>query len=293
MSNRLLEKGREGLIDGTVDLDTNTIKVMLMNLDVADTAVKAITGATNATPIVVTATGHGFATGDVVVIGKVGGNLAANNLWKIVVVDANSFSLRDVKDGSTNSVGSAAYTSGGYAVCLGPSVAGDNLDDFDGCRASGSTDQTLTSPTVTNGTFDAADPTFTAVPGGADLEAALHYKDTGTGSTSRAIFFQDGRIIVECNTTAAAAATSIPVLPLPAGLASGTVLTFSNGATATLSGAAAAGARSISVTALAAQVTAGSYASADTSPASGFPVTPNGGNISLSWDNGVNRIFTV
>jgi hypothetical protein len=176
---------------------------------------------------------------------------------------------------------------------LGPSAAGDNLDDFDGCRAAGTTDQTLTSPTVTSGTFDAADPTFTAVPGGPDLEAVLHYKDTGTGSTSRAVFFQDGRIVVECNTTAAAAATSIPVLPLPAGLANGTVLTFSNGATATLSALAAAGARALTVSALAAQVTAGSYASADPSPASGLPVTPNGGNITIQFDSGANKIFTV
>jgi hypothetical protein len=278
--NRLFEKGREGFLDGTIDWDGSVIKAILLDLNTADAAVKAITGATNATPIVVTATAHGFTTGDVVVIGGVGGNLAANNVWKIVVIDANSFSLRDVKDGATNSVGSAAYTSGGYVVCLGPSAAGDNLDDFDACRVG--TDQTLTSPTVTNGIADAADSTWTAVTG-ATVEAIGLYKDTGVATTSRMAFFADGRIVVECAATAAAAATSIPVLPLAAGLANGTVLTFSNGATATLSGAAAAGARTLTVTALAAQITAGSYASADTSPASGLPVTPNGGNITAQW----------
>jgi hypothetical protein len=181
-------------------------------------------------------------------------------------VAANTMELADVKDGTTNSVGSGAYTSGGYVVCLGPSAAGDNLDDFDACRVG--TDQTLTSPTVTNGIADAADSTWTAVTG-ATVEAIGLYKDTGVAGTSRMAFF--------------AAATSIPVLPLAAGLANGTVLTFSNGATATLSGAAAAGARTLTVTALAAQITAGSYASADTSPASGLPVTPNGGNITAQW----------
>jgi hypothetical protein len=280
MSNRLLEKGREGFLDGTLDFDTNTFKAILLDLNTADAAVKAVAGATNATPIVVTATAHGFANGDVVVIGGVGGNLAANNVWKIKNVAANTMELADVKDGTTNSVGSGAYTSGGYVVCLGPSAPGDNLDDFDACRVG--TDQTLTSPTVTNGIADAADSTWTAVTG-ATVEAIGLYKDTGVAGTSRMAFFADGRIVVECAATAAAAATSIPVLPLAAGLANGTVLTFSNGATATLSGAAAAGARTLTVTALAAQITAGSYASADTSPASGLPVTPNGGNITAQW----------
>jgi hypothetical protein len=283
MSNRLLEKGREGFLDGTIDFDTNTIKAILLDLNTADAAVKAITGATNATPIVVTATGHGFTTGDVVVIGGVGGNLAANNVWKIVTVDANSFSLRDVKDGSTNSVGSAAYTSGGYVVCLGPSAAGDNLDDFDACRVG--TDQTLTSPTVTNGIADAADSTWTAVTG-ATVEAIGLYKDTGTASTSRMAFFADGRVVVEiaAATTMGAGATTFPVLPLPAGLANGTVLTFSNGKTITLTAAPAAGARTITGTGTNTDVfAAGAYASADTSPASGLPVTPNGGNITAQY----------
>lgn len=66
----------------------------------------AITGATNATPIVVTSTGHGLATGDSVVVAGVGGNAAANGTWKITKINNNSFSL----DGS---VGSGNYTSGG------------------------------------------------------------------------------------------------------------------------------------------------------------------------------------
>lgn len=66
----------------------------------------AITNATNATPIVVTATGHGLTTGDRVIIESVGGNTNANGTWKITVVDANSFNI-------DNRAGNAAYTSGG------------------------------------------------------------------------------------------------------------------------------------------------------------------------------------
>lgn len=69
---------------------------------------KTITAATNASPIVVTATTHGFANNDVVSITGVVGNTAANGIWQITFIDANTFSLN-------SSVGSGAYTSGGLA----------------------------------------------------------------------------------------------------------------------------------------------------------------------------------
>lgn len=70
---------------------------------------KAITGATQATPIVVTSAGHGLATNQGVVISGVGGNTAANGTWIVTFIDANTFSLNA-------SVGNAAYTSGGVWV---------------------------------------------------------------------------------------------------------------------------------------------------------------------------------
>lgn len=70
----------------------------------------AITAASNATPIVITATGHGYRTGDPITVSGVGGNTTANGVWPTVtVVNANQFSL----DGSS---GSGSYTSGGIAV---------------------------------------------------------------------------------------------------------------------------------------------------------------------------------
>lgn len=65
-----------------------------------------ITGATNASPIVITITAHGYETGDQVTITGVLGNTAANGNWTITVLTANTFSL----DGST---GNGSYTSGG------------------------------------------------------------------------------------------------------------------------------------------------------------------------------------
>lgn len=68
-----------------------------------------ITGASNATPIVITSTAHGLTTGSVVKITGVGGNTSANNTWTITVLTANTFSLND-------SSGQAAYTGGGTWV---------------------------------------------------------------------------------------------------------------------------------------------------------------------------------
>ena len=288
MANVVMEKGREGFLDGTLDWDTNTFKAALLDLDTTDVGIKAITGATNATPIVITSTSHGFANGDLVLIGKVGGNLAANGVFAVAGQTTNTFNLTDPITG-TNVVGSAAYTSGGYAVCLGPSASGDNLDDFDAAVVG--TAQTLTSPTVTQGVADAADVTFSSVSG-ATVEAILIYKDTGTASTSRVAALIDGRHIVTCAATAASSSTTIAVERLAAGIPSGTVLTFSNGASATLSALANAGDRTITVSSTAASISAGSRADAPAT-SSGLPVTPNGGSITITWDNGANRIFKL
>jgi hypothetical protein len=69
-------------------------------------ATKSITGATNATPIAITCTAHGYSTGDTVVVTSVAGNTNANGTWEITSTGANTFTL----DGSA---GNAAYTSGG------------------------------------------------------------------------------------------------------------------------------------------------------------------------------------
>lgn len=74
-----------------------------------ESEVGTIIGATNASPIVVTVTAHGYETGDQATIANVLGNLAANGNWTITVLTADTFSL----DGST---GDGAYTSGGTCV---------------------------------------------------------------------------------------------------------------------------------------------------------------------------------
>jgi hypothetical protein len=84
----------------------------------------AVTGATNATPIVITSTGHGRLTNDLVSIVGVGGNTAANGLRRVTVIDANSFTLSDPLTGDSIA-GNGAYTSGG-TVCDGGTVEPDH-----------------------------------------------------------------------------------------------------------------------------------------------------------------------
>jgi len=66
----------------------------------------AVTGATNASPIVLTSTGHNLVSGDVISVSGVLGNTAANGIFTVTKVDANSFSLN-------GSSGNGAYVSGG------------------------------------------------------------------------------------------------------------------------------------------------------------------------------------
>lgn len=82
-----------------------------------------ITGATNATPIVVTSAGHGLTVGTRVTISGVLGNTGANGTFVVSAVTSNTFTL-------TSSVGNGAYTSGGlwhvsglYEVSITPAGA--------------------------------------------------------------------------------------------------------------------------------------------------------------------------
>lgn len=53
------------------------------------------------------------------------------------------------------------------------------------------TPQTIGSKTFTNGLFDGADVTFSAVPAGPSLEAIVIFIDTGSAATSRLVAYID------------------------------------------------------------------------------------------------------
>jgi len=81
-------------------------------LDAAPGATAAITGVSQADPCVITATAHGFSTGDQIKITNVEGMTELNGkLYKITKLTADTFSLDGI-----DSTGYTAYTSGG--VCI-------------------------------------------------------------------------------------------------------------------------------------------------------------------------------
>lgn len=289
MADKVFLRGLEAFLAATDDWDTNTHSAALLDLTVSEVGNRLIASSTNATPIVITtAVAHGFTTGDIVSITGHVTNTAANGIWAITAASGSVFSLTDPILG-TNVVGNGVGGATGRAVNLGPSASGDNWDDFDACLVGAKVN--LTSPTVTSGVADAADVTFTAVSGNA-CQAVVIFRDTGTTTTSTMTALIDGRQIVTCAATTASTAVSLPVERLRGGIPNGTVLAFSNGASATLSALANAGDRTLTVTSTAATITAGNRADAPITGA-GLPVTPNGGNISIAWDNGANKIFAL
>ena len=99
--------------------------------------------------------------------------------WKEAVIQASSDSAL------TGNVKAVLVDLADYTY----SSAHDFLDDVPaGARVA--TSGNLASKTYTNGTFDTADFTFTAVTGDVS-EAIILYIDTGTASTSRLVAFLD------------------------------------------------------------------------------------------------------
>jgi len=287
MSARLFDFGRSGFSDA-INWLTDTIKAIQLQLDGAltDVGVKAITGATNASPIVITSTAHGFANNDIVVVRGVGGNTAANGTWQIANVAANTFELKTLTFQNLNSTGNAAYTSGGCAINL---TLPDFLDDISAARV-GSDTAAFTSKTNTAGVLDAADLSFSGVTG--TIHGLAIYKDAGTEATDPVIFFFDGKTQVTVAADAASSATTLWVETLEGAIANGTAIVFSNGVTATLTAGASAGARSLTVSALSGAIPAGHTADAQTT-GSGLPLTLSSGAYTIAWDNTSNRIVKI
>lgn len=181
MPNAFFETGRAKVLEGVIQLGTHVVKTAAVRSTVGTpTLGKVVTGATNATPIVVTATSHGFANGDIVMIFGVLGNLAANGVFKIANVGANTFELTD-PDTDANVGGSGAYTSGGVAINLTSKV--DFLVDVDptAVAATSGAHASKTFNVPRGGVYDAADGNLVAVPAGAAIDTLVTYCDTTLG----------------------------------------------------------------------------------------------------------------
>lgn len=112
---------------------------------------KAITNATNATPIVITSNSHGLSNGQAVTITDVGGNTAANGTFIVGSVATNTFSLYATTTGTGGAgiAGNGAYTSGGFWSLAGVEDATLKLRTDGVTPAEGDTAGTYTEATFT------------------------------------------------------------------------------------------------------------------------------------------------
>lgn len=81
----------------------------------------AVTSSTDATPIVVTATAHGFTTGQQVMIFGHTTNVAANGIYSVTRLSANTFSLQNINTGA-NIAGSGGGAGSSGICVLAPKV---------------------------------------------------------------------------------------------------------------------------------------------------------------------------
>lgn len=109
-----------------------------------------ITNATNATPIVVTCTAHGYANGDLVTISGVEGNGAANGTYRVASATSNTFALTDQLTGA-NVAGNDDYAIGGSVVLASDTGPFDALKAGQSFVVSGSASNNLTFTALRDG----------------------------------------------------------------------------------------------------------------------------------------------
>jgi hypothetical protein len=82
---------------------------------------QTVTSSTDATPIVITKVGHGYTTGQLIMIQGHTTNIAANGIFKIVVLSSSTFALYD-QFLNTPIVGSGAGAGSGGVMVVAPAI---------------------------------------------------------------------------------------------------------------------------------------------------------------------------
>lgn len=290
MSNQLFGLGRQGFGTKALSWTADTVKATLLTMASAAGKIALISSSTNATPIALTTTGsHGYVAGDIIVVGGHTTNTAANGTWQCGTgTTGTTINLTTRLDG-VNSTGNGVGGATGWAINLSTASV---LTDVSG--NSNGTDPTVSGASMALGVANCSTITWTAGLTATKVWGCVIYDSTA----NTLIEFIDGTTQVYVTTQAAASATTIAVQRLTAAIASGTTIVFSDGASATLSGAAAVGDTSLTVSALAAivhrQATADVQALNASSLGSGFPFTPGAGaSLNLVVDTGVNKLFAL
>jgi hypothetical protein len=285
MSNCLFGLGRNNFLTKQLNWTGDTNKATLLSMSTQAGKIYLVTGATNASPIVVSLSSTtGISNGDIVVIGGVGGNTAANGTWQVSSVVTNtSITLITRLDG-VNSTGNGSWTSGGWIIDVS---SASTLTDVSGNTIG--TDVSLSGETATLGVANASAWTWTGLTATKAWAVAV-YDNTASGDL---IAFYDGTYQVYVITQASASATSIAVARLSVAIPNASTLVFSDGSSATLTAQANIGDTSLTVSSLAATVHRQATADVTTLNA-GLPVTPApGGSLQFTPDSGVNKLFAL
>ena len=83
---------------------------------------QTVTSSTDASPSVVTKNSHGLASGDRIIITGHTTNIAINGIYDVVVLNANTFTLKDIDTGAAIN-GSGGGAGSGGVMCVAPKIA--------------------------------------------------------------------------------------------------------------------------------------------------------------------------
>lgn len=274
--------------DAAINYSSDTIKSSLIDLSQTDVAVKAITAATNASPTVITSNSHGFSQGDIVVIQGVVGMTVINGTFMIDSPATNTFQLKTVTPEAVAINANSAYVSGGRVI---NTTLATNLSD---CDAGINSTATLGGKSDTLGAFVASDPTFSAVTNGSTSHAMITYDNqTGVASTSPLILFNDGTHLVTVNKAVVTSDTSISCELLESAITNPTTFILSNGQSVTTNAVVAQFARSIGIASAGGNVAVGHTADVPSTASPNFPMSGNGGNITVNVDTATNKLLRI
>lgn len=173
----VFSKAYEKAWSGEIDWTSDDFELSL--IDLSDGLGLAVTGATNATPIVVTSTGHGLSNGARVAIAGILGNTAANGEFVVASATTDTFALQTTN--GVNVAGNGSYTSGGYIVPL------DEIEFADELTGVVATEAMSGEAFLSGGRLDAGDVVFSALTGD-PVDAIVITKDTGSAATSPVIY---------------------------------------------------------------------------------------------------------
>lgn len=124
---------------------------------------KPITGVTNATPIVITCTSHGFSNGNLVKISDIEGNSAANGEFVVKNATTNTFELTDKTTGA-NIAGTGDYATGGWVVLSSADGVFSKLISGQTLIISGSASNNTSFTTIANGSSNGNEIDIASVP---------------------------------------------------------------------------------------------------------------------------------